>query len=79
MINKYLTDPISNTIKAEMAECLFVNANIIEPNDKDLSCEQETPHRSSDGFIENQHNARFITLQTTVQYLYNRPNFIVIM
>ncbi|CAB4436448.1 unnamed protein product [Rhizophagus irregularis] len=40
MINKYLTDPISNTIKAEMAECLFVNANIIEPNDKDLSCEQ---------------------------------------
>ncbi|CAB4431555.1 unnamed protein product [Rhizophagus irregularis] len=57
----------SNTIKAEMAECLFVNTNIIEPNDEDLSCEQETPHRSSDGFIEDQHDARFITLQTIIE------------
>jgi len=43
MINKYLTEPISNTIKTEMSQCLFVNANMIEPNHEELNHEQENP------------------------------------
>jgi hypothetical protein len=32
-----------------------------------IYCLKETPHRSSDGFIEDQHDARFITLQTMIE------------
>ena len=39
-LNKYLTKPISNTIKTEMSQCLFVNAIIIEPNNEELSHKQ---------------------------------------
>ncbi|CAB5381742.1 unnamed protein product [Rhizophagus irregularis] len=66
-LNKYLTDPISNTIKTEISQCLFVNAIMIEPNNEELSCEQENPDKASDGFIEDQHDARFITLQTMIE------------
>ncbi|CAB4426979.1 unnamed protein product [Rhizophagus irregularis] len=66
-LNKYLTDPISNTIKTEISQCLFVNAIMIEPNNKELNCEQENPDKASDGFIEDQHDARFITLQTMIE------------
>lgn len=40
VLDKYFTEPINNTIKREMSQCLFVNANIIELNDKELNCEQ---------------------------------------
>ncbi|CAB4423407.1 unnamed protein product [Rhizophagus irregularis] len=66
-LNKYLTDPISNTIKTEISQCLFVNAIMIEPNNEELSCKQENPDKASDGFIEDQHDACFITLQTMIE------------
>ncbi|CAB4385522.1 unnamed protein product [Rhizophagus irregularis] len=40
---------------------------MIEPNNEELSCEQENPDKASDGFIEDQHDARFITLQTMIE------------
>ncbi|CAB4394588.1 unnamed protein product [Rhizophagus irregularis] len=52
----YVTEPINNTIKTEISQCLFVTANMIELNNEELNCEQENPHRSSDGFIEDQHD-----------------------
>jgi hypothetical protein len=39
-LNKYLTDPISNTIKTEISQCLFINAIMIEPNNEEMSHEQ---------------------------------------
>ncbi|CAB4425841.1 unnamed protein product [Rhizophagus irregularis] len=48
-------------------QCLFVNAIMIEPNNEELSGEQENPDKASDGFIEDQHDARFITLQTMIE------------
>ncbi|CAB5379447.1 unnamed protein product [Rhizophagus irregularis] len=63
----YVTEPINNTIKTEISQCLFVTANMIELNNEELNCEQENPHRSSDGFIEDQHDVRFITLQAMIE------------
>ena len=40
VFNEYLTKSISNTIKIEMSQCLFVNTNIIESNNDELNCEQ---------------------------------------
>ncbi|PKK55395.1 hypothetical protein RhiirC2_802509 [Rhizophagus irregularis] len=57
-----ITEPINNTIKTEISQCLFVTANMIELNNKELNCKQENLHKSSDGFIEDQLDARFITL-----------------
>ncbi|CAB4425742.1 unnamed protein product [Rhizophagus irregularis] len=61
------TSTSGNTIKTEISQCLFVNAIMIEPNNEELSCEQENPDKASDGFIEDQHDARFITLQTMIE------------
>ncbi|RHZ75962.1 hypothetical protein Glove_208g167 [Diversispora epigaea] len=40
VLDKYLTEPIYNIIRAEMSQCLFVNANIINPSDEELNREQ---------------------------------------
>ncbi|CAG8746628.1 13364_t:CDS:2, partial [Cetraspora pellucida] len=40
VIDEYLTEPISNAIKMEMSQCLFVSANEIEPSFEELHCEQ---------------------------------------
>ncbi|CAB4478037.1 unnamed protein product [Rhizophagus irregularis] len=40
---------------------------MIEPNNEELSCEQENPDKALDGFIEDQHDACFITLQTMIK------------
>ncbi|RHZ72158.1 hypothetical protein Glove_245g27 [Diversispora epigaea] len=66
VLNKYLTEPINNMIRAEISQCLFVNANMIEPSDEELNREQENFQRMSDGFIEDQYDARFITLQAMI-------------
>ncbi|RHZ89158.1 hypothetical protein Glove_18g82 [Diversispora epigaea] len=67
VFDKYLTEPIYNIIRAEMSQCLFVNANIINPSDEELNHEQENFQRMSDGFIEDQYDARFITFQTMIE------------
>ncbi|RHZ53322.1 hypothetical protein Glove_443g1 [Diversispora epigaea] len=67
VLDKYLTEPIYNIIRAEMSQCLFVNANIINPSDEELNREQENFQRMSDEFIEDQYDARFITLQTMIE------------
>ncbi|CAG8678893.1 14198_t:CDS:2, partial [Cetraspora pellucida] len=40
VIDEYLTEPISNAIKMEMSQCLFVSANKIEPSFEELHHEQ---------------------------------------
>jgi hypothetical protein len=40
ILDKYLTEPINNTIKTEISQCLFVTANMIELNNEELNCEQ---------------------------------------
>ncbi|CAB5377143.1 unnamed protein product [Rhizophagus irregularis] len=35
-----ITEPINNTIKTEISQCLFVTANMIELNNKELNCKQ---------------------------------------
>ena len=40
LLDKYLTEPINNTIKTEMSQCLFVSVNMIELNNDELNCEQ---------------------------------------
>ncbi|CAB4435966.1 unnamed protein product [Rhizophagus irregularis] len=66
-IDSRLKEEERNTIKTEISQCLFVNAIMIELNNEELSCEQENPDKASDGFIEDQHDARFITLQTMIK------------
>ncbi|PKY57310.1 hypothetical protein RhiirA4_478295 [Rhizophagus irregularis] len=39
---------------------------MIELNDDELNCEQENSQKVSDGFIEDQRDARFITLQAMI-------------
>ncbi|PKY18415.1 hypothetical protein RhiirB3_383297 [Rhizophagus irregularis] len=67
ILDKYLTEPINNTIKTEISQYLFVTANMIELNNEELNCEQENPHKLSDGFIEDQFDAHFITLQAMIE------------
>ncbi|RHZ55116.1 hypothetical protein Glove_420g13 [Diversispora epigaea] len=67
VFNKYLTEPINNIIKTEISQCLFVNANLIKPSDKELNSEQENLQKMSDGFIKDQYDARFITLQAMIE------------
>ncbi|CAB4397829.1 unnamed protein product [Rhizophagus irregularis] len=67
ILDKYLIEPINNTIKTEIFQCLFVTANMIELNNEELNCEQENPHKSSDGFIEDQLDTRFITFQAMIE------------
>ncbi|CAG8562098.1 11310_t:CDS:2, partial [Cetraspora pellucida] len=57
VINEYLTEPITNAIKIEMSQCLFISANKIEPNIEEL-------YRNR--FIKDQYDACFITLQTII-------------
>ncbi|CAB5361963.1 unnamed protein product [Rhizophagus irregularis] len=40
ILDKYLTEPINNTIKTEISQYLFVTANMIELNNEELNCEQ---------------------------------------
>ncbi|PKC70804.1 hypothetical protein RhiirA1_454329 [Rhizophagus irregularis] len=42
-------------------------ANMIELNNEELNCKQENPHKLSDGFIEDQFDAHFITLQAMIE------------
>ncbi|CAB4476018.1 unnamed protein product [Rhizophagus irregularis] len=61
------TSSVAGQDLTEISQCLFVTANMIELNNEELNCEQENPHRLSDGFIEDQHDARFITLQAMIE------------
>ncbi|PKC04388.1 hypothetical protein RhiirA5_502802 [Rhizophagus irregularis] len=40
---------------------------MIEFNNEELNCKQENLHKSSDGFIEDQFDAYFITLQVMIE------------
>ncbi|GET54861.1 hypothetical protein GLOIN_2v1767823 [Rhizophagus irregularis DAOM 181602=DAOM 197198] len=40
---------------------------MIEFNNEELNCKQENLHKSSDGFIEDQLDAYFITLQVMIE------------
>ncbi|CAG8680996.1 2506_t:CDS:2, partial [Cetraspora pellucida] len=66
VIDEYLTEPISNAIKMEMSQCLFVSANKIEPSFEELHHEQENNQLASEGFIEDQCDAHLIMLQEIV-------------
>ncbi|CAG8508321.1 494_t:CDS:2, partial [Cetraspora pellucida] len=66
VIDEYLTEPISNAIKIEMSQCLFISANRIEPNIDELHNKQENTQLASDGFIEDKYDAHFITLQALI-------------
>ncbi|CAG8764678.1 19795_t:CDS:2 [Cetraspora pellucida] len=57
VLDKYLTEPIKNMIREEISQCLFVNANLIEPNYEELN----------QRFIENQNDACFMTLQAIIE------------
>ncbi|CAG8697350.1 11325_t:CDS:2, partial [Cetraspora pellucida] len=67
VLDKYLTEPIKNMIRKEMSQCLFVNANLIEPNYEELNREQENLQTTLEGFIEDQNDARFMTLQAMIK------------
>ncbi|GBC33016.2 protein FAR1-RELATED SEQUENCE 4 isoform X1 [Rhizophagus irregularis DAOM 181602=DAOM 197198] len=69
MAKNYLLHTLdqNNTIKTEISQYLFVNVIMIEPNNEELSCEQENPDKALDGFIEDQHDVCFIILQTMIK------------
>ncbi|CAB4375654.1 unnamed protein product [Rhizophagus irregularis] len=60
ILDKYFTEPINNTIKTKISQCLFVTTNMIEFNNEKLNCKQENLHKLLDGFIEDQFDAYFI-------------------
>ncbi|CAG8603705.1 17887_t:CDS:2, partial [Cetraspora pellucida] len=70
-IDKYLTDIINNRIKDEMAESLFLTANQIVPTSYKLNSEQEIDEETSCGFLEDNYDARQITLQSIIDEVGN--------
>ncbi|CAG8484096.1 5659_t:CDS:2 [Cetraspora pellucida] len=66
VIDEYLTELITNAIKIEMSQCLFISANKIEPNIKELHSEQKNNQLESNGFIEDQYDAHLIMLQAII-------------
>ncbi|CAG8627887.1 13833_t:CDS:2 [Cetraspora pellucida] len=66
VINKYTTKTINDALKLEMGQCLYIAANKIEPTSEELTREQENDKQTYNGFIEDQHDARHITLQAII-------------
>ncbi|CAG8809532.1 10293_t:CDS:2, partial [Cetraspora pellucida] len=63
IINEYLTEPIANTIKIKISQCLFISAKKIEPTIEELYSEQENNQLVYNGFIKDQFDAYLIMLQ----------------
>ncbi|CAG8499085.1 30322_t:CDS:1, partial [Gigaspora margarita] len=49
-IDKYLTEPVSNIVKAEMSQYLFLTANRIEPIPSELNSEEEIKEEALNEF-----------------------------
>ncbi|RIB00502.1 hypothetical protein C2G38_2234091 [Gigaspora rosea] len=62
IIDQYLTEAINNIIKTEIAQYLFLTANRIELIVDELNYEQEVDEEASYGFLEDNYDARKITL-----------------
>ncbi|CAG8487743.1 10644_t:CDS:2, partial [Scutellospora calospora] len=64
--NEYLTKPITNAIKIEISQYLFISANKIEPSIEELYRKQKNYQLASNRFLEDQYNVYLIILQTIV-------------
>ncbi|CAG8653125.1 156_t:CDS:2, partial [Cetraspora pellucida] len=66
VINEHLTKPITNTIKIEISQCLFISAKKIEPTIEELYSKQKNNQLVYDGFIKDQYDACLIMLQALI-------------